>query len=131
MDRATSCLSVASILIIAAIALAAFRVWRGMARQRDAEWSGRLAGTDYLLLAPIVLSAFLVILPLLTLPNPSATVLAIAQGSCTVSATSIAAYPFVVLEQRRGQNDAKAEGALFVGVCALVVFTALGMFLYC
>lgn len=130
MDQSASCLTVASILMIAAIALVAFRVWRGMARQRDAEWSGRLAGTDYLLLAPIVLSAFLVILPLLTLPNPSTAVFAIAQGSCTVSATSIAAYPFAILEQRRSQNDAKA-GALFVGACALAVLTALGMFLHC
>jgi hypothetical protein len=111
--------------MIAAIALVAFRVWRGVARQRDAEWSGRLAGTDYLLLAPIVLSAFLVILPLLTLPNPSAAVLTIAQGSCTVSAASIAAYPFAILEQRRGQNT------LFVGACALTVLIALGIFQYC
>lgn len=118
MDRSASCLTVASIFVGLALALLVFRLWRDRELLR--------AKADYLILMPIVLSSFLVFLPLLTIPNPSSVALNVAQGSCATSAMLLAAYPFAVLDGTRARGD-----ALFVGASALAVFAVLGIFLYC
>jgi hypothetical protein len=126
-----SCLIMATAFVWIAISALAFRAWYELRRRRrDPEKPGGLAVIDYLLFAPIVLSVLFVILPLLTLPHPGRVVTTVAQGSCAVSVTLIAAYPFAVLDQRLGQKGA-IEGALFIGGCALAALGAIAVFWYC
>ena len=132
MERsAASCLILATAFICVAIALLALRKWREpRLRRKDLEVPPGLPVIDYLVLVPIVVSVLFVLLPLLTLSNPGKGVITVAQGSCAVSATVIAAYPFAILDQQRRQRRTM-EGALFVVACTLAALGAIAMFWYC
>ena len=119
MERSTSCLVIATLLASIALAVLLFRAWRGL----------RIAETEYLLIAPVVLSVLLVVLPLLALPQPGKGVLTVSLGSCATSAALMAAYPFAVFD--RSTKTKAIESALFVGAGTVAGLAALAIFLYC
>ena len=118
MDRSTSCLVVATILAGVALAVLLFRAWRGL----------RIAETEYLMVAPIVLSVLLVVLPLLAIPQPGKGMLTISLGSCATSAALMAAYPFAIFDSTR---RIASESALFLAAGAVAGLAALAIFRYC
>jgi hypothetical protein len=113
-----SCLTVATMLAGVAGAVIVARLWR----------SRGLVGADNLMVTPIILSVFLVLLPLLLIPQPSQLVLTVAQASCAASAACIGAYPLAILDQRRIRN---LESALFVMACVVAVLAPVLVILYC
>ena len=113
-----SCLTVATLLAGLAGAVVLLRLWR----------FGPLVGADNLIVAPIILSVFLVLLPLLSIPRPSQLVLTVAQASCAASAACIGAYPVAILDQRRIR---KLESALFVIACVVAAVAPVLVILYC
>ena len=118
MDGALSCLTVATLLAGLAGAVVLLRLWHSKA----------LVGADNLIVAPIILSVFLVLLPLLTIPRPSPLVLTVAQASCAASAACIGAFPLAILDQRRIPN---LESALFVMACVVAAVAPVLVILYC
>ena len=135
VERITSCLTIASLFIVLALALLAFRIWRERElRRRNPAWSGWLAKADYLILMPIVLSLLFVVLPFLTISNPTTLMLTIAQGSCAASATLLATYPLAIIDRYRTETggERRREGAnLFIGACILAVLAPVAIFVYC
>jgi len=95
-------LTVASILSGFGISVFMFRIQRELGvRDRHPDWPNWLAWADYLVLAAIVLSLTLVVLPLVAIPQPNEFVFSIAAGSCAASAVLLLAYPFAILDHYR------------------------------
>ena len=118
MDRIASCLMLAPILIGVSLSVLLFRAWRGL----------RIGRTEYLMLAPIVFSLLLVVLPLLAIPQPGGFVLTTSLGSCATSAALMAAYPFAVFDH---PSNKAGESVLVLGASAAAGLAALAIFLYC
>ena len=95
-------LTVASILSGFGISVFMFRIQREL-RVRDANPRSQnwLAWADYLILAAILLSLLLVVLPLMATPDPGRLIFSIAAGSCAAAALLVAAYPFAILDHYR------------------------------
>ena len=95
-------LTVASILSGFGISVFMFRIQREL-RVRDdhPEWPNWLAWADYLILASILLSLLLVVLPLIAIAEPNRLAYSVAAGSCAAAAILIAAYPFAILDHYR------------------------------
>jgi hypothetical protein len=95
-------LTVASILSGFGISVFMFRVQRELrVRDEHPEWPNWLAWADYLILAAIVLSLLLVVLPLMALEQPGRLAYSVAAGSCAAASLLIAAYPFAILDHYR------------------------------
>ena len=95
-------LTVASILSGFGISVFMFRIQRELrVRDQHPDWPNWLAWADYLVLAAIVLSLTLVVLPLVAIPQPGEFVFSIAAGSCAASAVLLLAYPFAILDHYR------------------------------
>ena len=118
MDSALSCLTVATVFAGVAGVVLLLRLRR----------SSGLVGADNLIVAPIILSVLLVLLPLLTIPHPTQLVLTVAQASCAASAACIGAYPLAIFDRRR---IPKLEAALFVAACVVAVLAPVLVILYC
>ena len=95
-------LTVASILSGFGISVFMFRIQREL-RVRDdhPEWPNWLAWADYLILASILLSLLLVVLPLIAIAEPTRLAYSVAAGSCAAASILIAAYPFAILDHYR------------------------------
>ena len=95
-------LTVASILSGFGISVFMFRIQRELGvRDRHPDWPNWLAWADYLVLATIVLSLVLVVLPLVAFPEPTRFMLSIAAGSCAAASILLIAYPFAILDHYR------------------------------
>jgi uncharacterized membrane protein YidH (DUF202 family) len=92
-------LTVASILSGFSISVFMFRIQRELQlRERHPEWRNWLAWADYLVIATIVLSLLLVVLPLVALPEPTEFQFSIAAGTCAATSLLLIAYPFAILD---------------------------------
>jgi hypothetical protein len=95
-------LTVASILSGFCISVFMFRIQRELSvRDRHPDWPNWLAWADYLIMATIVLSVALVILPLVSVPSPGRLVYSIAAASCAAASILLLAYPFAILDHYR------------------------------
>ncbi len=95
-------LTVASILSGFCISVFMFRIQRELGvRDRHPTWPNWLAWADYLVIATIVLSLLMVVLPLIALPEPSELVFSIAAGTCAATSILMLAYPFAILDHYR------------------------------
>src|SRR5262245_16859809 len=87
-------LTVASILSGFCISVFMFRVQRELrVRDRSPDEPNWLAWADYLVMAAVVISLALVILPLVAIPEPSRFVFSIAAASCGAASILLLAYP--------------------------------------
>jgi peptidoglycan biosynthesis protein MviN/MurJ (putative lipid II flippase) len=92
-------LTVASILSGFSISVFMFRIQRELGvRDRHPDWPNWLAWADYLVIATIVLSLLLVVLPLIALSAPSEFVFSIAAGTCAATSLLLVGYPFAILD---------------------------------
>jgi hypothetical protein len=95
-------LTVASILTGFCISVFMFRIQRELGvRDRHPDWPNWLAWADYLIMATIMLSVGLVILPLMSVPAPSRVVYSIAAASCAAASILLLAYPIAILDHYR------------------------------
>ncbi len=95
-------LTVASILTGFYISVFMFRIQRELGvRDRHPDWPNWLAWADYLIMATIVLSVVLVILPLVAVPAPGRFIYSVAAGSCAAASLLLLAYPFAILDHYR------------------------------
>ena len=95
-------LTVASILSGFGISVFMFRIQRELrVRDEHPQWPNWLAWADYLILAAILLSLLLVVLPLMAVAEPGLFVYSVAAGSCAAASLLIAAYPFAILDHYR------------------------------
>jgi hypothetical protein len=95
-------LTVASILSGFSISVFMFRIQRELhVRDQHPEWPNWLAWADYLVIAAIVLSLVLVVVPLVAVAEPNETLLAVAGGSCAAASLLLLAYPFAILDHYR------------------------------
>ena len=95
-------LTVASILTGFSISVFMFRIQRELSvRDHHPEWPNWLAWADYLIVATIVVSVLLVILPLVAFPEPGRLMYSVAAGSCAASSLLLLAYPFAILDHYR------------------------------
>ena len=95
-------LTVASILSGFGISVFMFRIQRELrVRDEHPEWPNWLAWADYLILAAILLSLLLVVLPLTAIAEPGRLAYSVAAGSCAAASLLIAAYPFAILDHYR------------------------------
>lgn len=95
-------LTVASILTGFSISVFMFRIQRELGvRERHPAWPNWLAWADYLIVATIVLSISLVILPLVAMPEPGRFAYSVAAGSCAAASILLLAYPFAILDHYR------------------------------
>jgi hypothetical protein len=95
-------LTVASILSGFGISVFMFRIQRELrVRDEHPQWPNWLAWADYLILAAILVSLLLVVLPLMAVAEPGLFVYSIAAGSCAAASLLIAAYPFAILDHYR------------------------------
>jgi hypothetical protein len=95
-------LTVASILSGFSISVFMFRIQRELGvRDKHPEWPNWLAWADYLVIATIVLSLLLVVLPLTALPEPSEFVFSVAAGTGAATSFLLLAYPFAILDHYR------------------------------
>jgi hypothetical protein len=95
-------LTVASILTGFSISVFMFRIQRELSvRDHHPDWPNWLAWADYLIVATIVVSVLLVILPLVAFPEPGRVMYSIAAGSCAASSLLLLAYPFAILDHYR------------------------------
>jgi hypothetical protein len=95
-------LTVASILSGFGISVFMFRIQRELhVRDEHPEWPNWLAWADYLILAAILVSLLLVVLPLTAIAEPGRLVYSIAAGSCAAASVLVAAYPFAILDHYR------------------------------
>ncbi len=79
-----------------------FRIQRELrVRDQHPEWQNWLAWADYLILAAILLSLVLVVLPLMVMADPSRFVYSVAAGSCAAASLLVAAYPLAILDHYR------------------------------
>jgi peptidoglycan biosynthesis protein MviN/MurJ (putative lipid II flippase) len=92
-------LTVASILSGFSISVLMFRLQRELGvRERHPDWPNWLAWADYLVLATIVLSVLLVVVPLVAFSEPTEFVFSIAAGTCAATSLLLLAYPFAILD---------------------------------
>ena len=92
-------LTVASILSGFSISVFMFRLQRELGvRARHPDWPNWLAWADYLVIATIVLSVLLVVVPLVAFPEPSEFVFSIAAGTGAATSVLLLAYPFAILD---------------------------------
>lgn len=92
-------LTVASILSGFSISVFMFRIQRELqVRSRHPGWPNWLAWADYLVIATIILSLLLVVLPLIAFPEPSEFVFSIAAGTSAATTMLLSAYPFAILD---------------------------------
>ena len=95
-------LTVASILSGFGISVFMFRIQRELrVRDEHPEWPNWLAWADYLILAAILLSLLLVVLPLTAIAEPGRLAYSVAAGSCAAASLLVAAYPFAILDHYR------------------------------
>jgi len=95
-------LTVASILTGFCISVFMFRIQRELSvRDRHPDWPNWLAWADYLIMASIVLSVVLVVLPLVSVPAPSRANYSVAAASCAAASILLLAYPFAILDHYR------------------------------
>jgi len=95
-------LTVASILSGFGISVFMFRIQRELrVRDADPQSLNWLAWADYLILAAILLSLLLVVLPLMAVAEPGRLIYSIAAGSCAAASILVAAYPFAILDHYR------------------------------
>jgi hypothetical protein len=95
-------LTVASILTGFCISVFMFRIQRELGvRDRHLDWPNWLAWADYLIIATMVVSVVLVILPLVAAPAPDRVIYAIAAGSCAAASLFLLAFPFAILDHYR------------------------------
>ncbi len=95
-------LTVASILTGFCISVFMFRIQRELnVRDRHPDWPNWLAWADYLIIATMVVSVGLVILPLVAVPAPGRVIYSIAAGSCAAASILLLAYPFAILDHYR------------------------------
>jgi len=95
-------LTVASILTGFCISVFMFRIQRELGvRDRHPEWPNWLAWADYLIIASIVASVLLVIVPLVAVPAPGRVIYSVAAGSCAAASILLLAYPFAILDHYR------------------------------
>ena len=79
-----------------------FRIQRELrVRDEHPQWPNWLAWADYLILAAILVSLLLVVLPLMAVAEPGIFVYSVAAGSCAAASLLIAAYPFAILDHYR------------------------------
>ena len=64
-------------------------------------WPNWLAWADYLVLANIVISLVLVVIPLVAVPEPGPVQYSIAAGGCAAAAILQLGYPFAILDHYR------------------------------
>lgn len=92
-------LTVASILSGFSISVFMFRLQRELGvRERHPDWTNWLAWADYLVIATIVLSVLLVVVPLVAFSEPTEFVFSIAAGTCAATSLLLLAYPFAILD---------------------------------
>lgn len=92
-------LTVASILSGFSISVLMFRLQRELAvRERHPDWPNWLAWADYLVIATVVLSVLLVVVPLVAFSEPTEFVFSIAAGTCAATSLLLLAYPFAILD---------------------------------
>ena len=92
-------LTVASILSGFSISVFMFRLQRELAvRERHPDWPNWLAWADYLVIATVVLSVLLVVVPLVAFSEPTEFVFSIAAGTCAATSLLLLAYPFAILD---------------------------------
>ena len=95
-------LTVASILTGFCISVFMFRIQRELSvRDRHPDWPNWLAWADYLIIASIVASVLLVIVPLVAVPAPGRVIYSVAAGSCAAASILLLAYPFAILDHYR------------------------------
>jgi hypothetical protein len=95
-------LTVAAILSGFCISVFMFRIQRELGvRDRHPDWPNWLSWADYLIMASIVLSVVLVIIPLMSSPTPSHTTFSIAAAACASASILLVAYPFAILDHYR------------------------------
>jgi hypothetical protein len=95
-------LTVASILSGFSISVFMFRIQRELqVRDKHPNWPNWLAWADYLVIATIVLSLLLVVLPLIALPDPSELVFSVAAATSSATSLFLLAYPFAILDHYR------------------------------
>jgi len=92
-------LTIASILSGFSISVLMFRLQRELAvRERHPDWPNWLAWADYLVIATVVLSVLLVVVPLVAFSEPTEFVFSIAAGTCAATSLLLLAYPFAILD---------------------------------
>lgn len=102
MSRPEAYLTVASILSGFGVTVFMFRIQRELqVRDKHPDWPNWLAWADYLIVAAILLSLLLVVLPIVAIRDPSTFILTLAGGSCAAAAVLLAAYPFAILDHYR------------------------------
>lgn len=95
-------LTVAAILSGFGISVFMFRIQRELhVRDQDPTQRNWLAWADYLILAAIVVSLLLVVIPLVAVAEPGPHAFALARASCAAAAILVAAYPFAILDHYR------------------------------
>jgi uncharacterized membrane protein YidH (DUF202 family) len=95
-------LTVASILSGFSISVFMFRIQRELqVRDKHPDWPNWLAWADYLVIATVVLSLVLVVLPLTAFPEPTEFVFSIAAGTGAATSLLLLAYPFAILDHYR------------------------------
>jgi hypothetical protein len=91
-------LTVASILSGFSISVFMFRIQRELGlRDRHPEWPNWLAWADYLIIATIVFSLLLVVLPLVAFSEPTEFVFSIAAATSAATSLLLLVYPFAIL----------------------------------
>ena len=79
-----------------------FRIQRELqVRSVHPRWPNWLAWADYLVLANIVISLVLVVIPLVAVPEPGSVQYSIAAGGCAAAAILQLGYPFAILDHYR------------------------------
>jgi hypothetical protein len=95
-------LTVASLLSGFGITVFMFRIQRELqVRSLHPRWPNWLAWADYLVIATIVISVVLVVIPLVAVPEPGRLLYSIAGGACASAAILQLAYPFAILDHYR------------------------------
>ena len=95
-------LTVASLLSGFGITVFMFRIQRELqVRSVHPRWPNWLAWADYLVLANIVISLVLVVIPLVAVPEPGPVQYSIAAGGCAAAAILQLGYPFAILDHYR------------------------------
>ena len=137
-------LTVASLLSGFGITVFMFRIQRELqVRSMHPEWPNWLAWADYLVIATIVISVLLVVLPLIAVSEPGPVLYSIAGGGCAAATILQLAYPFAILDHYRIEigtwRTARGESpterhkgepiekiiVIGAGILAAVVFTAI------
>lgn len=102
MRSAQPYLTVASILSGFSISVFMFRIQRELGiRDKHPEWPNWLAWADYLIIATIVFSLLLVVLPLVAFSEPTEFVFSIAAATCAATSLLLLGYPFAILAHYR------------------------------